>query len=40
LAKLFFLRLTLLVFAESNKEEDDEAGDNTKDTAGLNNIDH
>ena len=39
LAKLFFLPSALLEFAEKNKEEDDEAGDNTKDTTGLNYID-
>ena len=40
LAKLFFLPSTLLEFTEKNKEEDDEAGHNTKDTTGLNDINH
>ena len=40
LAKLFFLPSTLLQFAEKDQEEDDKAGDNTKDTTGLNDINH
>ena len=40
LANLFFLPLALLEFAEKDQEEDDEAGDNTKDTTSLNDMNH